>query len=215
MVGKSMTVTSREKLASLMHSAKLAIDIPSKLELLRKLKNELPQEDPVILTEFLPPLFDFLSDRFSPVRKFVTEMVGEIGLNNTEFLPDIVPMLIDILDDDTPAVVRQAILCGIDLFSSTLEKIAIQGLYSSELESALESAWECMLKFKDKVYSIAFQNGRSGAKLLALKFVEAVIRLYTLDPNGSTEPTSHHGITFQVRSHNMITLSKTFVPIYC
>ncbi|XP_045833807.1 symplekin isoform X2 [Trifolium pratense] len=193
MVGKSMTVTSREKLASLMHSAKLAIDIPSKLELLRKLKNELPQEDPVILTEFLPPLFDFLSDRFSPVRKFVTEMVGEIGLNNTEFLPDIVPMLIDILDDDTPAVVRQAILCGIDLFSSTLEKIAIQGLYSSELESALESAWECMLKFKDKVYSIAFQNGRSGAKLLALKFVEAVIRLYTLDPNGSTEPTSHHG----------------------
>jgi symplekin len=53
-------------------------------------------------------------------------MVGEIGLNNTEFMPDIVPVLIDILDDDTPAVVRQAILCGIDLFSSTLEKIAIQ-----------------------------------------------------------------------------------------
>ncbi|WJX49040.1 hypothetical protein P8452_35527 [Trifolium repens] len=193
MVGKAMTVTSREKLASLVHSAKLAIDIPSKLELLRKLKIQLPQEDPVILTEFLPPLFDFLSDRFSPVRKFVTEMVGEIGLNNTEFMPDIVPVLIDILDDDTPAVVRQAILCGIDLFSSTLEKIAIQGLYSSELDSAVESAWEWMVKFKDKVYSIAFQNGRGGAKLLALKFVEAVIRLYTLDPNGSTEPTSHQG----------------------
>jgi hypothetical protein len=75
MVGKAMTVTSREKLASLVHSAKLAIDIPSKLELLRKLKIELPREDPVILTEFLPPLFDFLSDRFSPVRKFVTEYV--------------------------------------------------------------------------------------------------------------------------------------------
>ncbi|MCI37258.1 LCR/BET1-like protein, partial [Trifolium medium] len=96
----------------------LAIDIPSKLELLRKLKIELPQEDPVILTEYLPPLFDFLSDRFSPVRKFVTELVGEIGLNNTEFLPDIIPVLIDVFDDDTPAVVRQAILCGIDLFSS-------------------------------------------------------------------------------------------------
>lgn len=53
-------------------------------------------------------------------------MIGEIGLMNTEFLPDIVPVLIDVLDDDTPAVVRQAILCGIDLFRYTLEKIAVQ-----------------------------------------------------------------------------------------
>ncbi|XP_050893645.1 uncharacterized protein LOC127100478 isoform X2 [Lathyrus oleraceus] len=193
MVGKAMAATSREKLASLIHSAKLAIDIPSKLDSLRKLKTELPQEDPVILTEFLPQIFEFLSDCFSPVRKFVTEMIGEIGLMNTEFLPDIVPVLIDVLDDDTPAVVRQAILCGIDLFRYTLEKIAVQGLYSSDLDSAVESAWDWMIKFKDKVYSIAFQNGRGGAKLLALKFVEAVIHLYTLDPNGSTEPTSHHG----------------------
>lgn len=53
-------------------------------------------------------------------------MVGEIGLKNTEFLADIVPVLIDVLDDDTAAVIRQAILCGIDLFRFTLEKIAIQ-----------------------------------------------------------------------------------------
>lgn len=188
-----MAATSREKLASLVHSAKLAIDITSKLELLRQLKLELPQEDPVLLTEFLPSLFEFLSDRFSPVRKFVTEMVGEIGLKNTEFLADIVPVLIDVLDDDTPAVIRQAILCGIDLFRFTLEKIAIQGLFSSDLDSALESAWAWMVKFKEKVYSIAFQHGSSGAKLLALKFVVAVIHLYTPDPNGSSEPTSHKG----------------------
>lgn len=71
-----MAATSREKLASLVHSAKLAIDISSKLDLLRQLKLELPQEDPVLLTEFLPSLFEFLSDRFSPVRKFVTEYVS-------------------------------------------------------------------------------------------------------------------------------------------
>lgn len=56
-------------------------------------------------------------------------MVGEIGLKNTEFLPDIVPVLIDVLDDDTPAVIRQVILCGIDLFRSTLEKITIQVIH--------------------------------------------------------------------------------------
>ncbi|KAE9600841.1 hypothetical protein Lal_00011244 [Lupinus albus] len=194
MVGKlSMAASSRENLASLVNSSNLAIDIPSKLQSLRHLKRDLPQQDPVLLTEFLPSLFDFLSDRFSPVRKFVTQMVGEIGLENTEFLPDIVPVLIDVLDDDTPAVVRQAILCGIELFRSTLEKITIQGLYSSDLDSALESAWAWMVKFKEKVYSIAFQHGSGGAKLLALKFVEAVIHLYTPDPNGSSEPMSHQG----------------------
>ncbi|XP_057458504.1 uncharacterized protein LOC130749200 isoform X2 [Lotus japonicus] len=194
MVGKPMaTATSRERLASLVNSANMAIDIPSKLESLRQLRLELPQEDPVLLTEFLPLLFEFLSDHFSPVRKFVTEMVGEIGLKNTEFLSDIVPVLIDVLDDDTPVVVRQAILCGIDLFRSTLQKLAIQGIYSSDLDGALESAWSWMVRFKDKVYTLAFQHGSSGAKLLALKFVEAVIHLYTPDPNGSSEPTPHQG----------------------
>jgi len=53
-------------------------------------------------------------------------MFGEIGLKNTEFLSDIVPMLIDVLDDDTPAVVRQALQCGIQLFRGTLEKIVVQ-----------------------------------------------------------------------------------------
>lgn len=187
------TATSRERLASLVNSANMAIDIPSKLESLRQLRLELPQEDPVLLTEFLPLLFEFLSDHFSPVRKFVTEMVGEIGLKNTEFLSDIVPVLIDVLDDDTPVVVRQAILCGIDLFRSTLQKLAIQGIYSSDLDGALESAWSWMVRFKDKVYTLAFQHGSSGAKLLALKFVEAVIHLYTPDPNGSSEPTPHQG----------------------
>ncbi|MED6121280.1 hypothetical protein PIB30_028657 [Stylosanthes scabra] len=189
-----MAPTSREKLATLFNSAKFAADVPSKLEILRRLRRQIPPEDPVILAEFLPSLFEFLSDQFSPVRKFVAEMVGEIGLKNTEFLPDIVPVLIEVLDDDTPAVVRQVLLLGIDLFRSTLEKIAVQGLYSSDLDSALESAWEWMVKFKDKVYSIAFQNGSGGARLLALKFVEAVIRLYTPDPNGSLEPTTHQGL---------------------
>ncbi|KAI9085134.1 hypothetical protein K1719_032950 [Acacia pycnantha] len=192
MVGK-IDATSREKLARLVNSVRCAMDIPSKLDYLRQLKLELPQEDPVLLTEFLPCLFEFQSDKFSPVRKFVTEMLGEIGSKNTEFLPDIIPVLLAVLDDDTPAVIRQAISCGINLFHSTLEKIAIQGLYSSDLDSALESAWAWMVKFKDKVHSLAFQHGSGGTKLLALKFVGVVILLYTPDPNGSSEPPTHQG----------------------
>jgi len=76
----SMAATSREKLASLLNAAKLASDIPSKLESLRQLRHELPPEDPVLLTEFLPSLFFFHSDPFGPVRKFVTEYTFSLYL---------------------------------------------------------------------------------------------------------------------------------------
>lgn len=53
-------------------------------------------------------------------------IIGEIGLKHLEFLPEIVPALVDVLKDDTPAVARQAISCGIDIFRCSLVKVAIQ-----------------------------------------------------------------------------------------
>lgn len=184
------SATPRERLAGLVGSAKASPDIPSKLGRLRDLKEDLLQDDPVLLAEFLPQLLDLLSDRFSPVRKFIAQIIGEIGIKQLEFLPEMVPVLISLLTDESPPVARQAISCGIDLFRHTFETIAIQGLYTSDLDDSLESAWEWMLKFKDKVYSIAFQSGSDGIKLSALKFVQAIILLYTPDPNGSLEPPS-------------------------
>ena len=58
-------------------------------------------------------------------------MIGEIGLKHFEFLPEIVPVLITVLSDATPAVARQAITCGIELFRSILEKVAIQVCFYS------------------------------------------------------------------------------------
>jgi symplekin len=54
-----------------------------------------------------------------------------------EFLPEIVPELITVLRDSTPAVARQAIASGIELFRLTLEKVTIQvrNLYSRSLNS--------------------------------------------------------------------------------
>lgn len=37
------------------------------------------------------------------------------------------------------------------------------------------------------------KTGGGGTRLLALKFVEAVILLYTPDPNGSSEPPAEEG----------------------
>ncbi|CAH8338242.1 unnamed protein product [Eruca vesicaria subsp. sativa] len=179
MVGTIMA--SREKLKGLARSAKSATELPPKLQRLRNFRRNLQGD----ASELLPLLFDLLSDQFGAVRKFVTEILGEIGLNYVELLPEIVPLLTKSLQDDTPAVVRQVIASGSALFPSTLQKVALQGLHSSELDEVVQSSWTWMLNFKDEICSLAFKQGNSGVKLCAMKFVEALILLYTPDPSVS------------------------------
>ncbi|KAL9253833.1 Symplekin-like protein [Drosera capensis] len=190
MVGiMAATTYSRETMATMLNSVDGATAIPSKLEQLRKLKDALvPLSDTVLLSEFLSGILKLHADRFSPIRRVATEMIGELGSRYLEFLPEIVPTLMNVMEDDVPAVARQAISSGTALFCSTLAKVAVQGLHTNELDDELESAWAWMLKLKEKIYSIAFQPGSDGRRLIALKYVEAVILIYTPDPNGAAEP---------------------------
>ncbi|KAK9069962.1 hypothetical protein SSX86_010360 [Deinandra increscens subsp. villosa] len=192
MVGMTAAV-STEKFSGLIHSAKFSTDVPSKLDNLRKLKDEFSlAEDPHLVTQFFPQLVHLHTDRCSPVRRFIAEIAGDVGLSYVDLIPDIVPLLITLLRDGIPAVARQAITCGISLFRRALIKIAMQGLYSTELDDSLESSWSWMLKLKDEIYSVAYQPESDGRKLLALKFVESVTLLYTADPSASTEPPEDH-----------------------
>ncbi|XP_021744745.1 uncharacterized protein LOC110710718 isoform X2 [Chenopodium quinoa] len=189
-----MAAGSEERIQSLIDAITFAADTPSKLENLHQLKQELlglEDDTTVSFSDFLPSLLRLLSDCFSPVRKCVTEVIGEIGLRHLEVLPEITTALLTVVDDDTPAVARQAITSGTNIFCCTMEKIALQGLNASKLDDSLESAWEWMLKLKEKICSIAFESGSDGKRLLALKFVAAIILIYTPDPNGGTELPSH------------------------
>ncbi|KAL2901397.1 Symplekin [Bienertia sinuspersici] len=110
--------------------------------------------------EFLPSLLILLSYFLSPIRKCVTEVIGEIGLRHLQFLSEIIPAL------------------------ST-------GLHARKLDDSSESTWEWILKFKGKIYSVAFESGSDGRRLLALKFVPVIILIYTPDPNGGIELPPH------------------------
>ncbi|KAI3857964.1 hypothetical protein MKX03_006178 [Papaver bracteatum] len=187
MVG--MTSNAREKTSNVLHLIKYTTDMPLKLQYLDQFKEILLKNGDSLCSEFYPNLVEFQKDRFSPIRKLLAQIIGEIGSTYAELIPEIVPVLISFLEDDTPAVARQAISSGTDLFRRTLEKVAVKGLSASELDDSLKTAWEWMLKFKDAVCPIAFQkHGTDGIRLLAIKFVEAVVLLYTPDPNGSSEP---------------------------
>lgn len=69
-----MHSNSGERFAGLVNSAKVAMGIPSKLEHLHRLKQELVEQDnAVIVSEILPRIFELQSDSFAPVRKCVIE----------------------------------------------------------------------------------------------------------------------------------------------
>lgn len=70
-----VAAVSREKIASRIKSVKygVAADLPSRLDQLRRLRDELLAADSLVVLEVVSPILDLLSDRLSPVRKFITQ----------------------------------------------------------------------------------------------------------------------------------------------
>lgn len=124
------------------------------------------------------------------MRKLVAEIIGELGSKHMRYLPDMIPCLLHLLNDETPAVVRQAVKTGTNLFAKVLQKLVIQGLFSNGgIDDALKSSWEWLLKFKSGVSHMAFQaTGNEGVRLLAIKFVEKTVLMYTPDPDVPSDP---------------------------
>lgn len=70
-----MAAVSREKIAGRINWIKYggAADLSLKLDQLRRLREELMAADSVLVVELVSPVLDLLSDRLSPVRKFITQ----------------------------------------------------------------------------------------------------------------------------------------------
>lgn len=124
------------------------------------------------------------------MRKLVAEMIGEVGSKHTAYIPDVTPSLLDLLNDETPAVARQAVKTGTDLFAKVLQQLVIQGLFSSGgVDDSLKVSWEWMLKLKSAVSLMAFQpTSNEGVRLLAVKFVQKTVLMHTPDPDITSDP---------------------------
>uniref|UniRef100_A0A0E0LQ68 Symplekin n=1 Tax=Oryza punctata TaxID=4537 RepID=A0A0E0LQ68_ORYPU len=144
----------------------------------------------VPLLDFVARIADLHADEAGPVRKLVAEMIGEVGSKHMAYLPNVMPCLLHLLNDDTPAVARQAIKTGKTLFAKVLRQLVIQGLFSSGgIDDSLKLSWEALLKLKSAVSHMAYQPmSNEGARLLAIKFVEKTVLLYTPDPDTPQDP---------------------------
>ncbi|CAK9236326.1 unnamed protein product [Sphagnum troendelagicum] len=183
-----MAVGVREQAVKLLNEAKMQPDAPSKADLLKNVMEIVLHREPSLLPEFVPYLMELQSEPGSPVRKYLAEMIEEIGTRHVAHISTMVPVLLALLRDSTPAVARRAITSGSNIFRTTLEQVASQGIYTGQVEKQLVDAWNWVTHFKNAVYPAAFQHGNDGVRLLAVKFVETTILLFTPDPSGSSQP---------------------------
>ncbi|MCO5605257.1 hypothetical protein L7F22_059437 [Adiantum nelumboides] len=188
LVGVIATSGLREEAVSYLNDAKLHTDTSSKTNMLKRLKEILLHRDSALLHEFIPHLMELQTERSAPVRNYLVQMIQEIGVKYPQHISKMAPVLLTLMHDDIPAVARHAISTGSTLFRNTFEQVALQGIYSGQLDAKLQESWGWMTTVKDAMYSASKEHKNDGVRLLAIKFIEMVILLYTPEPNGSTQP---------------------------
>ncbi|XP_062218478.1 uncharacterized protein LOC133918562 [Phragmites australis] len=144
------------------------------------------------VAEALPPTLsdrgEVASPRFDSSRAL--RLLRELGTNVTEDLVVLMPNLLSFLKHDDPAVVKQSIASGTNLFAAVLEEMTLQINKCGKLDAWLEMMWDWMKQFKDAVRDVMHEPGPIATKLLAVKFVETWILCFTPEANSDqTTPT--------------------------
>lgn len=185
-----MAVNSREQALSLLAAANNHGDLAVKLSSLRQVKDILSSAEPSIASEVSPLLVELQTSHESLVRKFLLEVIEEIGLRALEHSSVLMPVLLALLKDEDDSVACQCIISGMKFFCAILEEMAWQFHSHGKVERWAEDIWMSMIEFKDAVCSFVFEPVSVRIRLLAFKFLETCVLLFTPDAADSDRPTS-------------------------
>ncbi|KAH9755989.1 Symplekin [Citrus sinensis] len=178
-----MAAVSRDQALSLLAAANNHGDLAVKLSSLKQVRGILSSADPSLAAELFPYLVELQSSPESLVRKSLIETIEDIGLKAMEHSSILMPVLLAFLRDGDSGVAGKSIVCGTNFFCRVLEEITMQFRWHGKVERWLEELWTWMVRFKDAVFAIALEPGLVGTKLLALKFLETHVLLFTSDSN--------------------------------
>ncbi|KAJ6709606.1 SYMPLEKIN-RELATED [Salix koriyanagi] len=170
---------------SLLTAANSHGDLTVKLSSLKQAKDVLLSLEPSLAAELFPSLVELQYSPEGIVRQKLVEVIEEIGLKAMENCSILIPVLLALLRDNDSIVARESIVSGTHLYCGVLEEMALQRHRRGKVERWLEGLWIWMIKFKEAVFAIALEPGPVGIKLLALKFLETYILLFTTETNDS------------------------------
>ncbi|KAK8623473.1 hypothetical protein V6N13_118357 [Hibiscus sabdariffa] len=172
---------SRDQALSLLTAALNHADLAVKLSSLKQAKDILSSLDSSSAVDLFPYVADLQRSPHTLVRKFLLEIIEDIGLRTIEHSSVLVPVLVAFLRDVDSDVVKQSIVTGTHFFCCVLEEMTLQFQQHGKVDQWVQELWMWMVGFKEGVFSIALQPGPIGIKLLALKFLETYVLLFTSD----------------------------------
>ncbi|KAG5048627.1 hypothetical protein JHK85_009730 [Glycine max] len=188
-----MAAPTRDQVLSLLAAANNHGDLAVKTSSLKQAKDLLLSIDPSLAADLFPYLIELQSSPESLVRKLLIQIIEEIGFKAVEHSPTMISLLLTFLRDGDAIVVKQSIVSGTNIFCSVFEELIVQFQQYGKVERWLEDIWMWMLRFKDAVFGIAVEPASVGIKLLALKFLETFVLLFSSDI-GDTEKLATKGI---------------------
>ncbi|XP_020228361.1 uncharacterized protein LOC109809450 isoform X4 [Cajanus cajan] len=188
-----MAAATRDQALSLLAAANNHGDLAIKTSSLKQAKDLLLSIDPSLAADLFPYLLELQSSPESLVRKLLIQIIEEIGFKAVEHSPTLISVILTFLQDSDVIVVKQSIVSGTNIFCSVFEELIVKFQQYGKVERWLEDIWMWMLKFKDAVFGIALEPGSVGIKLLALKFLETFVLLFTSDIS-DTEKLSSKGV---------------------
>ncbi|GAA0184845.1 kinase [Lithospermum erythrorhizon] len=192
----------REQALPLLAAANNHGDLAVKLSSLKQVKDLILSAEPSSAADLFPYLLDLQSSPEPLVRKFLLEVLEDIGLNGLKHSSILMSLLFILLKDHSPLVAKQAIVTGTNIFCSVLQELSLQFHRHLTVERWLDDLWMWMVKFKGSVHSLLFEDGPLGLKLLAVKFLEIYILLFTEDGSDSdkvmAEALGRHRRTFNI-----------------
>ncbi|XP_068304402.1 uncharacterized protein [Pyrus communis] len=179
---------SNDQALSLLATVNNHGDLAVKLSSLKQAKDLLLSLEPSVAADLFPYLVELQSSPESLVRLSLLEVIEEVGMKAMKESSVLMSVLLAFLRDSDSIIARQSIVSGTNFFVTVLEQMTLQFHRRGKVEIWLEELWSWMSKFKDAVFAIAVEPGPVGTKLLALKFLETYILLFTSEGNDSGKP---------------------------
>ncbi|CAH9076996.1 unnamed protein product [Cuscuta epithymum] len=187
----------QEQVLPLLAAANNHGDLDVKLSSLRQAKDLLLSADPSQAAKVFPYLIDLQSSPEILLRKYLIQVIEDIATKPMEHTSILLPVLFASLRDSSSLIVKQTIISGTHIFCGLLEELSMQYHRRGLVERSHEELWTWMIKFKDAVFCALFEAVPVGIRLLALKFLETYILLFTPDATDSEKFTSEASTKFR------------------
>uniref|UniRef100_A0A336LMS5 CSON005637 protein n=1 Tax=Culicoides sonorensis TaxID=179676 RepID=A0A336LMS5_CULSO len=196
--------TARNKIIECLNNIALSENQQTKCEDISKIQELLLYQEIDLLDEFIDDILTLAHDTFAEVRKSIAGFVEKLSQKDISYLPKTISILVTLLRDSSPQVVKRVIQGCCSIYKNTLKYLCDS---TTEITDDLEQTWTKLCLIKTRILDmIDFEN--DGIRTNAIKFLEGVVVLQTSNENESQEIKRTGDFTLQSIPNNLKILKR-------